>query len=259
MKKSRLLGAVSACVFTLITTSTNAEFVEHDSLTLTGVPLELYNPSSGLEAISFSGSAQYDVFFPTTEGSASDPDGDGLEQVPTEMISLNLTGNSSSLGSIVIALSSSPASMGGLIEQANINTGILDVTPFTPAPSFVDSFFNIFVDMSFAGIVLHNEDPARIVGTWSQKPSTHNEFVAMFTNFSPVELFDENGNATGFSLGPGQVIPIPPALWLFGSGLLGLVGIARRRKQKPSHDSKENSRHNDGRFSQKQENHLTPP
>jgi len=26
------------------------------------------------------------------------------------------------------------------------------------------------------------------------------------------------------------IIPVPPALWLFGSGLLGLVGIARRKK-----------------------------
>ena len=29
---------------------------------------------------------------------------------------------------------------------------------------------------------------------------------------------------------PGAPVPIPPALWLFGSGLLGLVGIARRKK-----------------------------
>ena len=28
----------------------------------------------------------------------------------------------------------------------------------------------------------------------------------------------------------GDVVPIPPALWLFGSGLLGLVGMARRSK-----------------------------
>jgi hypothetical protein len=27
-----------------------------------------------------------------------------------------------------------------------------------------------------------------------------------------------------------QPVPIPPALWLFGSGLLGLIGIARRKK-----------------------------
>lgn len=26
------------------------------------------------------------------------------------------------------------------------------------------------------------------------------------------------------------VVPIPPAVWLFGSGLLGLVGVARRKR-----------------------------
>ncbi len=28
----------------------------------------------------------------------------------------------------------------------------------------------------------------------------------------------------------GRVVPIPPAVWLFGSGLLGLIGMARHRK-----------------------------
>jgi hypothetical protein len=35
-------------------------------------------------------------------------------------------------------------------------------------------------------------------------------------------------NATG--TGTFNALPIPPALWLFGSGLLGMVGIARRKK-----------------------------
>jgi hypothetical protein len=30
--------------------------------------------------------------------------------------------------------------------------------------------------------------------------------------------------------GQVQVVPIPAAVWLFGSGLLGLVALARRRK-----------------------------
>jgi len=28
----------------------------------------------------------------------------------------------------------------------------------------------------------------------------------------------------------GTVVPVPAAVWLFGSGLLGLIGIARRNK-----------------------------
>ena len=44
-------------------------------------------------------------------------------------------------------------------------------------------------------------------------------------------LFAANVAGTGNSwVGHQQVVPIPAALWLFGSGLLGLVGIARRKK-----------------------------
>ena len=31
------------------------------------------------------------------------------------------------------------------------------------------------------------------------------------------------------AIDPSSVVPVQPAVWLFGSGLLGLVGIARRR------------------------------
>ena len=40
-------------------------------------------------------------------------------------------------------------------------------------------------------------------------------------------------SATGLSGFVQQaVVPIPPTVWLFGSGLLGIVGIARRRRKK---------------------------
>jgi hypothetical protein len=55
------------------------------------------------------------------------------------------------------------------------------------------------------------------------------------------EIFrlDSSGNPLGPIFAPlpyGEiggmttVVPIPPALWLFGSGMLGLVGMARRKK-----------------------------
>jgi hypothetical protein len=27
-----------------------------------------------------------------------------------------------------------------------------------------------------------------------------------------------------------NIVPVPPSVWLFGSGLIGLVAVARRRK-----------------------------
>ena len=48
---------------------------------------------------------------------------------------------------------------------------------------------------------------------------------------------DSSGNFTGFNArwiveGTATVVPVPAAVWLFGSGVIGLAGIARRRKSK---------------------------
>ena len=45
--------------------------------------------------------------------------------------------------------------------------------------------------------------------------------------------FSTDFTATGpqaFSAKAGPVVPVPAAVWLFGSGLLGLVAVARRKK-----------------------------
>ena len=44
----------------------------------------------------------------------------------------------------------------------------------------------------------------------------------------PFAGFNANFNA---NLAPVSTVPVPAAVWLFGSGLLGLVGIARRKKK----------------------------
>jgi hypothetical protein len=55
--------------------------------------------------------------------------------------------------------------------------------------------------------------------------------VADLFNLSEVELFnDGRGDIYGSALIRVSSVPIPATAWLFGSGLLGLVGVARRKK-----------------------------
>ena len=65
--------------------------------------------------------------------------------------------------------------------------------------------------------------------------------TANFANTAGItgfEYFDLNGNpisgefssVDGLALYDPSVVPVPAAVWLFGSGLIGLIGLARRKK-----------------------------
>jgi hypothetical protein len=67
-------------------------------------------------------------------------------------------------------------------------------------------------------------------------PGVEGQDYALFTDLVPFDLgggvmgirldgFD--GAVSGFQL---AAIPLPAALWLFGSGLIGLIGLAKRKK-----------------------------
>jgi len=57
--------------------------------------------------------------------------------------------------------------------------------------------------------------------------------ITMATNDLPAgDWYDVDSNLMDVVYGDAEinVVPVPAAVWLFGTGLLGLIGVARRRK-----------------------------
>jgi len=58
-----------------------------------------------------------------------------------------------------------------------------------------------------------------------------NPIASAVVSATPAGLESFIGTAFGeFTFAAAQPVPVPAAIWLFGSGLLGLVGIARRKR-----------------------------
>jgi hypothetical protein len=84
------------------------------------------------------------------ENKPVDKDGDGLDEINTEIVYFQLTG-----GGIKVSESPTQASNGLIEEQANVMSGQLDF----PANSFFDVFFEVDVG---GGVILHNDVPFRV-------------------------------------------------------------------------------------------------
>jgi len=75
-------------------------------------------------------------------------------------------------------------------------------------------------------------DPMDTTVTWGiyAMNITLADFFDSGASFTGVQLDISGYNAVPSLVGTTAVVPVPAAVWLFGSGLLGLVGVARRKK-----------------------------
>ena len=87
------------------------------------------------------GPATAHVFFEGAEGQADDDDGNNLFEVETELVALHLSGMTPQ-GPIVAKLRDDLSSSGQIEEQVDVETGLLDVAPFTEG-AVADSFFDV--------------------------------------------------------------------------------------------------------------------
>lgn len=169
---------------------------------------------NSMHSVVTSGDVKSYVYFEgMREGNAFDDDGDGLDEVHAEMVTMNLTGISPGLGQVNLRVNPSLPSMGEIEERTNTVMGTLDVAPFVPpgvdatAVSFFDIYFE--VELPNLSIQLHNLDPLRMSGILHHKPPQYDEYECLPDQ--NISLYDQNGEPTGLILDCGRHQPSPAA------------------------------------------------
>jgi hypothetical protein len=220
MKKSRLLGLVSACLFLPFATYSNA------SLVITGV---IDGPISGglpkaIELYATSNIADLSIY-----GLGSANNGGGTDGEET-----TLSGSASAGDFLYIATESTEFNnFFGFTPDFVGNAALIngdDAIELFKNTSVIDVFGDINVDGTGQLWEYIDGWAYRVSGTGPDGSS----FDLLNWTFSGINALDgETSNVTAstpFPLGTYTVVPVPAAVWLFGSGLLGLVGMARRKK-----------------------------
>ncbi|MBI4546959.1 MAG: hypothetical protein HY707_03205, partial [Ignavibacteriae bacterium] len=179
---------------------------EIDEFSVSLAVISLAYPDGNNETVFLSGPTTVKVQVPPN-GQAADTDGDGLEQVQAEIVSLSLTGTSSKVGPLKVQLDPNRPSLGEIEEQANNTPGVLDIPPFTATGS-ANSFFDVFFSVKTEIGTLYGKTPLRMQSKITHKPPAPGETYQNLTG-QVVELNDERGNPTGIRLTHAGHTPNP--------------------------------------------------
>ena len=118
----------------------------------------------------------------------------------------------------------------GINLSASHPISVIGIDPgIAQATTYIGNIVNEFSSTTF---------PHGALGITSDQPeSTRHTRMGAYTRIDSSYYNDERHSIsddvvrlhTGSYLVKTSVIPVPPSVWLFGSGLLGLVGVARRK------------------------------
>jgi len=177
---------------------------EVDVFTHTMAQMTILYPNQMTETINLTGPTTVNVFIPP-DGSAYDYDGNGRDEVFSEMVSMSLIGTSMG-GPVKVTLAPRSHTWGEIEEHANATAGTLDIPPFTAAGT-ASSFFDVFFEVEVAGMKMYGATPARMQATISHKPPAQGETYQTWPD--PIALVDSLGNPTGFTLISARHTPNP--------------------------------------------------
>jgi hypothetical protein len=186
------LGNTATCQFRV---TVFRRFVEVDKMPNGTAQLSLRKPDGTTEVVTLAGPTTVEVYFDgEQEGDADDTDNDGLDDVPSRMTEMDLRGNSS-MGPVQVTLDPDRPSLGGMEEQANTQSGRLDVMPFAAAGA-VDSFFDVFPEIRVGGQLFRPATRLHMASVIRHKPPAPGDtYVNPF--LEPIELLDAAGRPTG--------------------------------------------------------------
>ena len=184
--------------------------------------LELEDPGGQVETVPLTGQSIENVFFEgPVEGVANDDDGDNRDEVQTEIVALELKGESTLLGPVILRLVSDMPSMGMMEEKADSNTGVLDVPPFAASGS-VDSFFDVHFEIEVASRLWYGRGPIRWIGVLTHKPAKP---INIYDHNYRIDLTDANGVAVGYSIIGSRYQPNPVVEVDVFDTSLGLINL----------------------------------
>src|SRR3989344_4910071 len=110
-----------------------------------------------------------------------------------------------------------------------VGDGLYDLY-FWDGAAFVDSGIDLAAGETYHLAPCSNMRKFRIGGIEVAAGLDPADGTAFVTGLS----YTQDGNVTLLQtslIAPASVVPVPAAVWLFGSGLLGLIGFARRKKR----------------------------
>jgi hypothetical protein len=184
--------------------------IEVDPFPNTGAIVDIVTPL-GNETVFASGPTRVEVNF----GTLADNDEDGLEEVQTEIVQMELSGISTLVGPVTLRLrdpNEDPfrRTTGEIEEGVNNNPGVLDLPPFVEGEEFfpAESFFDVFFEIEIpeAQTTLHNRDPKRMTATITHKPPGPGE---VYQNPFVIQLLDAEGNPTEIFIELAVHVPNP--------------------------------------------------
>ena len=222
--KSRLLGAVCAIAVAAIATPASAVTIDYSNTSGSTINL---NPADGcgggiVGCFDFTPNGSGAASLQITSGSAATFTGrlDGLFGVNS------ITSTSTPIGTVENASVTGTGTLyiydGAFTLSASLSW--VDIATFGTASSLNPKGTANLSSISYSGT---NADLLFLANAGAGTQTATFQFT------SPMSLTDLFTTATAttstsFS-GSISAIPVPPAVWLFGSGLLGLAGIARRK------------------------------